>query len=356
MHASATIRLVPELVWAAATGASPPLDRRLLPLLAGVQKHATLRAAAGEIGLSYRAAWGLLGDTGRALGVPLVELRRGRGTRLTEAGEQLLAANERIMTRLRDDALAIELAVQPPTRRRARAHLTLAASHDLLLAALCDQWARPEGIVADITFRGSVESLKAFERGEADVAGFHTGDESTEAPTGGVRRLLDPRRHALLRFAEREQGLIVQPGNPRDLRSLADVARVRARFVNRQRGSGTRLLIDQLLRQAGIAPGAIPGYETEEYTHLAVAATVATGQAEAGFGLRAAAARFGLDFVPLKKETYWLAVRTRQLDAAPVRRLREGLAGAPLRDAVGGLAGYSIAGAGEVIAPGGGTG
>jgi molybdate transport repressor ModE-like protein len=350
MHTSATVRLVPTLLWRPAGTGTTPLDARLVRLLAGVKRHATLRAAAREAGLSYRAAWGLLGDTGRDLGVPLVELRQGRGARLTEAGDQLLAANERLTQRLREESLALELAPPVPrTRRPARTRLEVVASHDLLLAAFCDQWARPEGIVAGVAFHGSIDSLKAFERGEADIAGFHTGDEPLPQASASLRRLLDPRRHALLRFAEREQGLIVPSGNPRGLRSLLDVARAGARFVNRQRGSGTRLLIDQLLKQAGVTANSVVGYETEEYTHLAVAATVATGQAEAGFGLRAAAARFGLDFVPLKKETYWLAVRTRRLETEPVRRLREGLAGEPLRRAGRGLAGYRIAGAGEVV-------
>lgn len=347
MQLPATLRLVPDVVWTA-SGSGPPLDARLMRLLAGVRKFATLRAAAREAGLSYRAAWGLLGETGRALGIPLVELHQGRGARLTEAGERLLTANERLTARLRDASLALELTVpRPAGRRPARSQLALAASHDLLLAALCDRWARPEGIVADVVFRGSIESLKALARGEADVAGFHTDGQPLESAT--LRRLLDPRRDVLLRFAEREQGLIVMQGNPRDLRSLADVARVRARFVNRQRGSGTRLLIDRLLKQAGVTPEAMLGYETEEYTHLAVAATVATGQAEAGFGLRAAAVRFGLDFVPLRKETYWLALRARRLATEPVRRLRQGLAGEALRAAARGLAGYAIDGAGSEV-------
>lgn len=351
MHVSATVRLVPTLLWRPAGNGATALDTRLVRLLAGVKRHATLRAAARDAGLSYRSAWGLLGETARALGVPLVELRQGRGARLSDAGEKLLAADDRLTQRLQQEAPALELtarAAQP--RRPARAHLVLAASHDLLLAALCDQWARPEGIVAEVAFHGSIDSLKAFERGEVDIAGFHLGDGPLPQAPAALRRLLDPRRHVLLRFAEREQGLIVAPGNPRTLRSLADVARLRARFVNRQRGSGTRLLIDQLLKQAGVAAASVPGYETEEYTHLAVAATVATGQAEAGFGLRAAAARFGLDFVPLKRETYWLAVRARRLDAEPVRRLRQGLTGEPLRRAARGLAGYAIDGAGDVVA------
>jgi len=351
MPTSATITLVPDLVWSVSDAGTPPLDARLPRLLAEIKKHATLRAAARETGLSYRAAWGLLVDTGRQLGVPLVELQQGRGASLTRAGEQLLAATERVALKLRDSEFALQLeAATSPTTNRSRAHLTLIASHDMLLSAFCDQWAKPERIVGDMTFRGSIESLKALARNEADVAGFHSVAPDSRGIAAGYRRLLDPRRDTLIRFADREQGLIVPKGNPKGLRTLADVAAQQIRFVNRQRGSGTRLLIDQLLREEGIGPASIRGYETEEYTHLAVAATIAAGQAEAGFGLKAAATRFDLDFVPLRRETYWLAVRTRRVESELVKRLCTGLSGDPLREAIRNLDGYSIDNAGEQVA------
>jgi len=342
------LRLEPALSWRAADRAAPPFDRRLVPLLAAIRSSGTLRAAAREAGLSYRAAWDLVSDAGRALGVPLVELQRGRGSRLSPAGEQLVAADARAVRRLRESGCEIALAPPRPARTSRRG-LAVVASHDLLLAALCDQWARPEGLVGEVAFKGSLDSLGALARGEADVAGFHAGRETGREATAPLRRLLDPRRDALIRFAEREQGLMVKHGNPKRLRSLADVAAKGARFVNRQRGSGTRLLIDELLAEANVASAPIRGYETEEFTHLAVAATVAAGRADAAFGLRAAAHRFGLDFIPARKEVYWLAVRSRRLDGEAAQALRRGLAGEPLRRAARGLAGYSIRGAGTVL-------
>ncbi len=348
MRSPATLRLEPEVSWRAAGRAAPPFDRRLAPLLAAIRMRSTLRAAAQEVGLSYRAAWGLLSDTGRALGVPLVELQRGRGTRLTPAGEQLVAADARAVRRLRESALEIDIGPQRAARASRRG-LAVVASHDLLLAALCDHWARPEGLVGEIAFKGSLESLGALAHGDADVAGFHAGAHAGSDATAALRQLLDPRRDVLIRFAEREQGLMVKRGNPKRLRSLGDVAAKDARFVNRQRGSGTRLLIDQLLSDAKVAPAAIRGYETEEFTHLAVAATVAAGRADAALGLKAAANRFGLDFVPVRRELYWLAVRSRRLDSEAVQALCRGIAGEPLRRAARGLAGYSIRGAGTVM-------
>lgn len=350
MRRFATIRLVPELLWCPAQSGAAPLDARLLPLLQAIRKHTTLRGAARDVGLSYRAAWGLLGDTAKLLGVSLVELQQGRGARLTEAGELLLGANERASRRLRDEALVLELQIQKQqAARRSRKQLSLVGSHDLLLAAFCNDWAKPEGLIGEVSFRGSLESLQALARNEADIAGFHAVVSEDSMASGNFGRLLDRRRDALIRFAEREQGLIVQKGNPRGLRSLSDVAAQHMRFINRQRGSGTRLLIDRLLKQAHITPASIRGYDAEEYTHLAVAATIAAGQADAGFGLKAAAERLGLDFVPLLKEVYWLAVRARRINSDPIARLREGLSGAPLRNAVNGLAGYSIAQAGTIV-------
>lgn len=350
MQGLATMRLIPEINWRPAAHAAPPLDGRLLPLLAAIRTHATLRAAALDAGLSYRAAWSLLGDASRAVGMPLVELQRGRGTRLTAAGEELVVANARAAAKLREARLDIDL-----RSRNARAAadtpqgLTVAASHDLLLDALCDRWAKPAGVVGELVFKGSLESLATLARGDAQAAGFHVAMPLEDTVATAFRRLLDPRRDVLVRFAEREQGLIVQRGNPKRLRSLADVAAKHVRFVNRQRGSGTRLLIDQLLKQSRVEPAAIRGYASEEYTHLAVAAIIAAGQADAGFGLKAAASRFRLDFIPLRGETYWLALRARRLESDLGQRLLEGLTGEPLRRAARGLVGYSIREAGAVV-------
>jgi molybdate transport repressor ModE-like protein len=326
------------------------VDRRLPRLLGAIRTHATLRAAASEVGLSYRAAWSLLGEADRLLGMPLVELHRGRGARLTPNGEQFLAADGQAARHLREAKLAITLVARGGRAAgNVAPGLAVAASHDLLLAAFCDRWAKPEGLISGLAFKGSTESLGAFARGEADAAGFHVDASAAPAESAGYRRLLDPRRDVLIRFAEREQGLIVPKGNPRRLRTLQDVAAKHVRFVNRQRGSGTRLLLDRLLQEARLPPSAIRGYADEEYTHLAVAATVAAGHADAALGLRAAAARFGLGFAPLRREIYWLAVRARRLEEDEIIRLRDGLAGEPLRRALRGLPGYSTGDAGTVV-------
>jgi putative molybdopterin biosynthesis protein len=344
------MQLVPELTWRIPGRLDSALDPRVVKLLAGIRTHATLRAAAAELGVSYRAAWGLLGEAGERLGGPLVDMQRGRGATLTAAGERVVAAHEKAVEAIRQLGLEIELPARTARAPTSGAQgLHVAASHDLLLAEWCERWAVPQGVVTDLAFSGSLESLAAFARGDADVAGFHLAAPADEGDAAAFRRLLDPRRDALIRFATREQGLIVQRGNPKRLSSISDVAGRHARFVNRQRGSGTRMLTDHLLREARVDPSAIRGYTTEEYSHLAVAATVAAGRSDAGLGLRAAASRFGLDFVPLSRETYWLAVRQRKLASDIGRRLRDGLAGPSLRRAMRGLPGYSIRDAGAVM-------
>jgi putative molybdopterin biosynthesis protein len=331
----ATLRA--EVVWQAD---GRTLDARVLALLRALERHPTLKAAADEVGLSYRGAWGLLLEGATLTGAPLADLQRGRGARLTALGAELLRSDERLrraMTPLRERfEVAASTSKAVPLR--------LAASHDPLLAEFCERFATPAGLVGDLSFRGSEESLALFSRGAVEVAGFHLDG-------AGLRRYLRPGRDVLVRFAAREQGLIVPAGNPRRLHTLQDVAARHARFVNRQRGSGTRRHVDRLLEEAGIAPDAVRGYGTEEHTHLAVAATVATGRADAGFGVHAAAAQFALDFIPVLREDYWLALRSATLASLPAKRLVEALAGKPFARVARKFPGYDLAGAGSVFDP-----
>lgn len=329
--------LRPGIVWQDPRGER--VDERVPALLAGLQRHATLKGAADEIGLSYRAAWGLLVDASRLAGGPLAEMQRGRGARLTRLGAELLRNDEglkRAMQPLRE-----RFAVQAAPAA-AVSPLRVAASHDPLLADFCERFAVPAGLVGELSFRGSEECLALFSRGAVEIGGFHLDDVD-------LRRFVRPRRDSLVRFAEREQGLIVARGNPKRLSSLADVAHRHARFVNRQRGSGTRRHVDRLLAEAGIAAEAIRGYSTEEHTHLAVAATVATGRADAGFGVHAAAAQFGLDFVPVLREQYWLALRSATLASPAGQRLLEAIAGKPLSRIARKLPGYDLRQSGSVV-------
>jgi putative molybdopterin biosynthesis protein len=337
-----------ELSWLAPPGAEKGGDRLLLELLAGIRATGSVAGAAKAARVSYRHAWGTLSRWEGLLTRKVVVLERGRGATLSALGEQLLEAEVRIRRRLDptlarlsaelDRDLAGSLGKTEPV-------LTIVASHDLALLQLRDL-AVEKGLPLDLHVRGSSESLAAYSRGECDLAGFHL---ITRHPDLDLRQWLDPRRDAILRFAIRRQGLIVKRGNPKRIGSISDLARANIRFINRQEGSGTRALLDRLLADAGLRPRQVRGYAVEEYTHLAVAATVASGMADAGFGIEAAAVRHGLGFVPIATEDYLLACRLARLKTKPVVALRKLMAGAVFRKATAPLAGYDLLGAGKLI-------
>jgi len=204
------------------------------------------------------------------------------------------------------------------------------------------EWAEPKFLE-----QAAKELLE--EEGRADVAGFHVSlDEHSTADRAPFLRWLRARRDKLIRFVDREQGLILARGNPAHVRNLRDVAERHLRFVNRQPGSGTRLLIDRMLAAERIEPAALEGFGNEEFTHPAVAATVASGGADAGFGLRAAAAEYGLAFVPLVRERYFLAVRAKDAVKPPILRLLDALRSPAFARRVRRLPGYDCAAAGSV--------
>jgi len=344
------MKLIPILAWAFEGETLEPLDPRLLPLLDAIAAHASLAAAIDECGISYRAGWGLLRDYQRKLGAPLVRLERGRGAALTPSGMRLLDARTRAARRLARILPSLGTDVETQARRATSEQLTLriAASHDFVLAALSRAAPADEALNLDVAFMGSLDALDAFAAGRADAAGFHVPLGGRRWDRSPFRHALDARSDRLVRFVDRDQGLILPRGNPARVKNLSDVASRGLRFINRQRGSGTRLLIDQILADEGVDPGTINGAGSEEFTHPAVAATVASGGADAGFGLRAAAAEYGLAFVPLVRERYFLAVRTKYVESPAVARLIGVLRSAQFAQIARRFAGYRSTGAGSV--------
>ncbi|HXX83683.1 MAG TPA: substrate-binding domain-containing protein [Casimicrobiaceae bacterium] len=333
------MHLVPELSWRAVGGEGASLDERLLPLLEAIAATGSLSAAVTACGISYRAAWGLLRDHERALGTPFAQLERGRGAQLAPAGARLLRAKRRAERQLAQllPRFAVELDASTAQGER----LAVCASHDLALTALRDIAPEAAGIALDISFMGSLSALQQFAEGRASVAGFHIvrrGDAREIAP---FRRWLNPRRDRLIRFVDREQGLLLPRGNPARVRSLKDIARKGLRFVNRQAGSGTRLLIERIAAREGIPPETLVGFAREEFTHAAVAATVASGAADVGFGLRAAAAEHGLAFVLAVRERYYLVTRAANVNTEPIRKLLQLLRGNEFARLVRALPGYA---------------
>jgi len=231
-------------------------------------------------------------------------------------------------------------------------------SHDMTLDLLADQLRRlrPELTLASANV-GSYGGLLALQRGEAHLAGSHLLDEATgeyNVKTIHELGLSRARGHSdgvvLLRFVGRVQGLIVPAGNPQGIASLLDLARPDVSFINRQRGAGTRVLLDYELAKLGIKRRRVQGYERQEYTHLAVAAAVASGAAGCGLGILAAARALNLDFVPLFNEQYDLVIPRRFYYADLLAPLLAVIRSQEFAATVDALGGYDTAGIGQVIA------
>lgn len=219
-------------------------------------------------------------------------------------------------------------------------------SHDLVLdvAASALRSADPRHSLVSSNV-GSLGGLVALRDGLCHLAGSHLLDEKTGTYTlPFVDRLLgDGPDITVIRLVHREQGLMVAPGNPLGITGIEDLTRPGLRYVNRQRGAGTRALLDAELSTRQIDTGAIEGYAREEYTHLAVAAAVAAGRADAGMGIRAAARAFGLDLVPVADEPYDLVLRTETVEDPLLAPLWALLADPKFRADVEALGGYSCA-------------
>lgn len=349
------IQITPH--WGVSQDADHSVDTtELLLLLAAIQESGAIAQAARGLGLSYRHAWGQVKRAEQLFGHPLVDAGRGRGSTLTPLAEKLIWADRRISARLSPllSSLASELEHELdralPRRPSAVAPLRLHASHGYAVAALVEQLEAAQ-LSVELRYRNSVESVSGLARGECDLAGFHVPIGEFARPAARrYREWLRPGEHSLIHLAVRAQGLFVAPGNPKRIRSLADLKRADVRFVNRPEGSGTRMLTELMLARQGIAPSQINGYASTEFTHAAVAAFIASGMADVGVGVQTAAQRFGLPFMPLLRERYFLAVPTALLRHPSMRDALALLQSPKYRSCVAALAGYEAAETGRVLA------
>jgi molybdate transport repressor ModE-like protein len=315
----------------------------LLELLLAVSQLGSISKAATVRGMSYRHAWGLLQQFSTQFGAELVYKVRGQGTVLSPLAEKLMWADRRIHARLTPmlDSLASELQQELARVLADDAQvLRMTASHGFAVAALVTQL-NEQGVTVDIKYRGSSEAVAALARGECELAGFHLPvGRFEQAAAAKYRPWLDPDRHALIHLAYRMQGIFVAKGNPKNVQGLADLTRAGLRFVNRQKGSGTRVLLELLLGDAGIDSAAINGFGTAEFTHAAVAAYVASGMADVSFGVETAARRFDLDFIPVIREQYFLACDASALDTPMVAAAQTAMASAAFKQVLSALPGY----------------
>ncbi len=225
-------------------------------------------------------------------------------------------------------------------------------SHDLTLDIIHDLLRRgiPPYYMA-MTHVGSLGGIVAVRDGLCHLAGTHLLDpESGEYNVSYIERYLKGKRRArLYNLVYREQGLMVRHGNPKGIQGIRDLTRDDIQFVNRQPGSGTRVLLDHELKKAGISPGHIKGYDNEEYTHMAVAVSVLSGKADAGLGILAAARALGLDFIPVAHERYDILIPEEALGLPSMERLLEIIQGAEFKERVEALGGYSARDAGRLL-------
>jgi putative molybdopterin biosynthesis protein len=280
---------------------------------------------------------------GRLVATPL---RRGAGVITSLSRANVLVTIPRFSEGARAGTRTKARALRP----LAQIERTLLAvgSHDVALDLLAGRLAGQDVELVSAHV-GSIAGLVALRERSAHLAGTHVLDPASSTYNDLALRRYGPREPvALVRLAEREQGLIVARGNPLALASLADVVRMRARYVNRQPDAGTRILLDALLAGAGIAAGTLIGYDRMEFSHLAVAQLIASGNADTGLAIRAAARAFALDFVSVAWEPYELALPVRSLNEPRIAKLIEILHDRAFRAEVEALGGYDCAHAGDV--------
>jgi putative molybdopterin biosynthesis protein len=225
-------------------------------------------------------------------------------------------------------------------------------SHDLTIDLLNSLLKERSGgrVTISSSNVGSVGGLIALRRGSAHLAGSHLLDTETgEYNLSYIRRYLPDTPVALVTLVHRWQGFMTLPGNPRGIRGIGDLARPDVLFVNRQTGSGTRILLDYELSRAGIAPAGVAGYANEEYTHMSVAMAVASGAADAGLGICAAAQALSLDFIPVARERYDLVIPRAFLEDEKISLLIEIIRSEEFRRKVLEMGGYEVHETGNIV-------
>jgi putative molybdopterin biosynthesis protein len=289
--------------------------------------------------------------------------------KLGQVGERLMAAPLSrgagvIMSMVRADGLAklprfsegvnegaeVEVELLRPMAEVRRTVVAI-GSHDLALDLISNALAqRAPGMTLASANVGSLGGLLALSRGEAHLAGSHLLDEdSGDYNVAAIQQYLAGRPIVLVQLAGRIQGLVVPPGNPKHLTALGDLSRPDVLFVNRQRGSGTRVLLDYRLKLLGVERRDVRGYEREEFTHLAVAAAVASGAADTGLAILASARALNLDFVPLFNEQYQLVIPREHFESELLKPVLEVIRDPGFQQEVAALGGYDVSDMGRVV-------
>lgn len=330
----------------------------LFELLELIDLKGSVKQAAIRIDVSYRYAWGLFQKWEKILGQPLILMQRGRGATLTPAGTQLLRSWQQAQRELAPelDTIAARFIDEfvPLIASESQEKLNLFASHDLAVTQLRDlvnlQSTPAYNFEIDLHFHASLEALEQLNAKHCDLAGFHIPrSHFRKELTPNFLPLLDDTKLRIFELVSRHQGLIVAPGNPKEINSLHDLSRKDIVFINRQADSGTRLLFDQLLKGEAINPDQINGYNNEEFTHTAVAALVASGSVDVGFGIAPCADALGLTFIPIVWEDYYLAMSEQVSQSATADLLVKKLQSSEFKNSLSNYSGYKADHAGNEI-------
>jgi len=230
-------------------------------------------------------------------------------------------------------------------------NIVVVGSHDLSLDVIADLLHQQQtGLSLSSSHVGSLAGIMAIKNGRCHLAGSHLlNPEDGSYNTSYIKKYLGEVPVKLVNLVERQQGLMVCAGNPRKIKGFEDLTRRDITFINRQGGSGTRVLLDYELDERGISASGISGYETEEFTHMAVAVAVVSGAADAGLGVLSAARALGLDFIPVTSERYDLIIPEAFFENPPIQRLLEVIRSQEFARRVGELGGYSTQQTGQVL-------
>ena len=291
-----------------------------------------LRVAVGRVGDKLLAA-----PLARGSGV-ITSLVRADGIAVLPRGTQGLAAGAQVSVQLYRPLADLEKTI------------FAIGSHDITLDVIAQYLAEKNRRLTSAN-AGSLGGLVALRRGEAHLAGSHLLDPQTgEYNLSYAHQYLPGIPVRLVQLVRRQQGLMVLKGNPKGLKSLEDIVQPGIIYVNRQRGAGTRVLLDYHLSRLLIEPEMVMGYNQEEYTHLAVAAAIASGRADCGLGIAAAAKALDLDFIPLDQERYDLIIPLEYCESPLLAPLFDLLDDPAFRQAVAAMPGYDVSGMGTIIA------
>jgi molybdate transport repressor ModE-like protein len=326
------------------------LHASFMPLLAAIQTRSKLTEAAEICGLSYRHAWNILRDAESFFNHPVTTMERGRGSSLTELGRVLLQSNQRIEARLHTQMESLAMELNAEVHRVLSDQigvLTIYASHGYAVALVPKHL---PGFQAELHYHGSTDALRALNAGTCKIAGFNLPIyQQIASQQKEYSELLDQNKIRVCSFIKRQQGLMVSSTMVDSIKGLKDLEKNKVRFINRQPRSGTRELLDQLLIDEKIDIQAIQGYDNHEYTHSSVAAHVATGMADVGFGVEAAAAMFNLSFIPVTEDRYFWAYRIESENDPEIIAFNQMLKEFEFQAEVDSLAGYECEKSGKFV-------